>query len=177
MIEHQHSNCFFITFNCRNHFHLLKSDVAKQMVIDSLLRYSEIYQVSLLGYVIMPNHVHMIILFSGRVRLSDFMRDIKKYSSVLIRDFLLLNHPGETFKINFIQREQLHKIWQDGYHRKVVFTAGFLKQKLNYIHRNPLQEHWKLVEAPELYKYSSANYYYTNEQESEIVTHFGDFFR
>ena len=146
------------------------------MLLDSLLRYNEIYEVKLLGYVIMPNHVHLIILFTGSVRLSGYMRDVKKYSSVLIRDFLLVSHPNESYKINFIHREQLHKIWQDGFHRKEIFTTGFLQQKLNYIHMNPLQEHWKLVDVPEAYKYSSANYYHTDHQEYEVVSHFGEFF-
>ena len=35
----------------------------------------------------------------------------------------------------------------------------FFEDKLEYIHMNPLQEHWSLVDSPEKYRYSSAAYY------------------
>ena len=45
------------------------------------------------------------------------------------------------------------------------------KQKqLNYLHNNPLQKHWKLVDNPINYKYSSASYYENNIDEFGVLT-------
>lgn len=124
----------------------------------------------------MPNHLHMIINFNKKEKLGAWIRDVKKKSSAFIRDFLLSEQPGERFKIVYVLREQRHKIWDDGYHARPVFKTWFLKQKLNYIHNNPLQEHWKLVEYPEDYRYSSARFYHSGEQADLEVVHFAELF-
>ena len=50
-------------------------------------------------------------------------------------------------------------MWDDDYVAKGIFTAAFLRQKLNYVHRNPLQPQWDLVDRPEDYVWSSARFY------------------
>ena len=42
---------------------------------------------------------------------------------------------------------------------KAVYTESFLREKLEYIHVNPMQEHWSIVEKPVLYPFSSCRYY------------------
>jgi hypothetical protein len=46
-------------------------------------------------------------------------------------------------------------------------------QKLGYIHDNPLQQKWQLADLPENYKYSSARFYETGEDEFRLLTHYG----
>ncbi len=48
-------------------------------------------------------------------------------------------------------------------------------QTLEYIHNNPLQEHWNLAEYQEDYKYSSASYYINGESEFKFLKHISDF--
>jgi hypothetical protein len=45
-------------------------------------------------------------------------------------------------------------------------------QKLEYIHNNPVQGKWKLVEYPEDYKYSSARFYFDGSDAFDLVTHY-----
>lgn len=40
-----------------------------------------------------------------------------------------------------------------------IESKELFEQKMDYIHNNPLQEHWKLVNEPKLYQYSSALFY------------------
>ncbi|MCB9227701.1 MAG: hypothetical protein H6578_11115 [Chitinophagales bacterium] len=47
---------------------------------------------------------------------------------------------------------------------------------MDYIHNNPLQEHWKLANEPKLYQYSSALFYEENIQRELIVKHYAYFF-
>ena len=52
-----------------------------------------------------------------------------------------------------------YKVWSDGYDAREIFSLEFLEQKFDYIHHNPCQPHWKLVENPEDYRWSSAGFY------------------
>ena len=58
---------------------------------------------------------------------------------------------------------QQYKVWEDNYLSKSIFTPDFLRQKLEYIHNNPVQPRWALVESAEAYPYSSARHYLTGE--------------
>ncbi|HEU0297568.1 MAG TPA: hypothetical protein VFR47_32805 [Anaerolineales bacterium] len=55
--------------------------------------------------------------------------------------------------------KQEYKVWEDGYDARDVFSIEFLQQKMDYIHNNPSQPQWKLVEAPEEYLWSTAGFY------------------
>ena len=48
-------------------------------------------------------------------------------------------------------------------------------QILEYIHNNPLQEHWGLAEYQEDYRYSSAGFYVKEQSEFKFLAHIGDF--
>ena len=66
-----------------------------------------------------------------------------------------------------MKREQQYKVWQDGYHAEIVETNWFIKQKVNYIHNNPVAE--KNVTLPEDYYFSSARNYACLENELEVI--------
>ena len=55
--------------------------------------------------------------------------------------------------------KQEFKVWDDEYVAKEVFSPAFLLRKVEYIHNNPLQPHWQLVERAEDYVWSSARFY------------------
>jgi REP element-mobilizing transposase RayT len=57
--------------------------------------------------------------------------------------------------------------WQDGFHPEIVETNWFIKQKVNYIHNNPVQD--KIVTLAEDYYFSSARNYAGLENELDVV--------
>jgi len=59
--------------------------------------------------------------------------------------------------------KQQFKVWEDGYNAKDVFSPDFLVQKMEYMHNNPLQPHWRLAERAEDYVWSSARFYLLGE--------------
>ena len=61
------------------------------------------------------------------------------------------------FAGNSSNKIQGYKFWQDGYHVEQIFTIDFYRQKLNYIHMNPVRQ--EFVKKPEYYLYSSAQDY------------------
>ena len=66
-----------------------------------------------------------------------------------------------------LNREQKFKVWQNGYHAELAETNWFIKQKVNYIHKNPVAD--KTVTLPEDYYFSSARNYAELDNDLEIV--------
>ncbi len=66
-----------------------------------------------------------------------------------------------------MKRKQNFKVWQNGYHAEKVYSNKFIRQKVNYIHNNPVIE--KLVAKPEDYMFSSARNYAELDSEIDII--------
>ena len=62
-----------------------------------------------------------------------------------------------SFAAGRIKRGINYKVWQDGFHPVELDTNQLLDEKLDYIHRNPVEE--EIVKRPEDYLYSSAMNY------------------
>lgn len=65
----------------------------------------------------------------------------------------------EYFKTSceHLSREQNFKVWQDGCHAEEIFSNKWIREKINYIHQNPIKQ--KIVTEPEHYYFSSARNY------------------
>ena len=170
------SSCFFVTTSCKDHLHLLKPDLCKKIVAESINFLQAKYNTHALGYVIMPNHIHLILFFEKENKLSDFMRDMKKYTSVQIRKELERSGEALLPKLNYRHRAQVFKVWDDGFDDVWIGSQHVLETKLGYIHSNPLQEHWNLAVHPEEYRFSSSCFYERDIQPDIKVTHYKEFF-
>ena len=135
-------------------------------LIDSLNFYRYKQEYKLLGYAILPDHVHLIIWPYGKPTVSDIMRDYKKFTSTRIvrqaeaenvTDWLIaFGQAGEqTGRSN-------NKVWQDSYWDENIYTEQFLHQKLVFVHNNPFQAN--LVDHPADYPYSSCRNYELGEE-------------
>jgi putative transposase len=158
---------YFVTTNAVQHRHLFKRDILKRVVVDSLdcMRLRE--RLKLYAFVIMPNHLHVIIQCRAQDPLADVTRDLKKHiADRLIRHYRVEgNQSALDFLASAVTKpdKQQHKVWEDGYNAKDVFSPQFLRQKMTYTHDNPCQPHWRLVEQPEDYAWSSARFYLLGE--------------
>ena len=127
------------------------------------------------AYCIMHSHIHILCKGTDGVILSDIIRDFKKYTSKKIiqtiaeepesrREWML-----DYFKksCEHLKRNQEYKVWQDGYHAEIVSSNYFIKQKIDYIHNNPVKD--KIVAQPEDYYFSSARNYAQLSNDLEVV--------
>lgn len=157
------SNLYFITTTAVRRLHLFHRDVIKRLLVDTLDCMHLRGRFKLYAFVIMPNHVHLIIQCNAEDPFSDVMRDFKKH----VADRLLRqlenedNQPALARLAALVIRSkrQRYVVWEEGYLAKAVFTPAFLRQKMNYTHSNPCQPHWLLAESPEDYIWSSARFY------------------
>jgi REP element-mobilizing transposase RayT len=127
------------------------------------------------AYVLMSSHIHILCKATHGFVLSDVIRDFKKFTSKKIlqtikeepesrREWLL-----DYFQkaCQHLKREQHYKVWQDGYHAELAESNWFIKQKIDYIHNNPVKD--KTVSLPEDYYFSSARNYAGLDNDLEIV--------
>jgi REP element-mobilizing transposase RayT len=108
----------------------------------------------------MPSHFHWIIVIDPeKGTISDIMREIKRNSSKEITKYLEnISKYKEVFrKEAMIYRDQYKKFWMKRFDDEVIRNEKMFWQKLNYIHKNPVEA--GIVKKEEDYKYSSARNY------------------
>jgi putative transposase len=157
---------YFVTTKAVDYTHLFKRDVVKRLLADTLDHMQLWRDITLYAFVIMPNHLHLIIQCPPHKPLKDCVRDYKKHvSDRLIRQYRAEdNQSALDFLASRVTRpdRQTYKVWEDGYVAKDVFSPEFLRQKVEYIHNNPCQPHWSLAAQPAEYMWSSARFYLTD---------------
>jgi putative transposase len=123
-----------------------------QIVLDSWLYLREHEGMRLYGYVILENHLHFVAQ-SGRLDLC--VRHFKSYTALRIIDHLaahseahLLDRLRSARRAHKTDRE--FQFWQEGSHAELVFSEDMMREKLDYIHANPVKrgyvdraEHWR----------------------------------
>ncbi|CAM4089313.1 REP-associated tyrosine transposase [Gillisia limnaea] len=154
----------FITATVVDWIDIFSRQIYRDCLINSLSYCIKNKGMILYGYVIMTNHIHLIVQ-SEQGELSNLLRDFKKFTATGILD-LLQNSP-ESRKEWILER--LHKatyshsrnknyqVWQFGNHSEEIYTEKFLWSKLDYIHLNPVRA--GIVTRASDFVYSSASNY------------------
>src|SRR5690606_27270918 len=151
---------------------LLRPDKYKQIVINSLQFLSNERRVRIYGFVIMPNHIHLLWKIEKPRRLATVQRDFTKYTGQMIKFDLKQNHPNvlESFYVG--AKDRKYQFWERNSLTKYLDSREMVEQTLDYIHNNPVQGKWMLSEDPQGYKYSSARFYENDEMEFNFLTHY-----
>ena len=136
----QTGNLHFITFSCHGRNPHLATSRAASIFEHSLERIRQKYQFELLGYVVMPEHVHLLLSEPPTHPLSTVLGSLKRSVSKQL--------PESPF-------------WLPRYYDFNVFSEAKRVEKLRYIHRNPVSR--GLVLKPEDYPWSSFRHYATGE--------------
>jgi len=136
----------FITSSCYERRPFLRSPESRDTFLAIFEEVRQRYQFIVKGYVVMPEHVHLLISEPESGDPSLVMQVLKHRSAIaLIRDLHInTNH-----------------IWQKRFYDFVVSTPEKRAEKLNYVHDNPVRR--GLVEDAEQWRWSSARYYALGE--------------
>ena len=129
------------------------------------LRYVRAHKsVQVNAYVIMPSHMHLILRPEPGINLSDVLRDFKRHTSRAISALLLAEGQHDVLRIMGAARPHgkgresaRFRVWQEGSHPEAICSQQFFRQKLEYIHNNPVKK--GLVDRPEDWGHSSARNY------------------
>lgn len=138
---------------------LLKPDKYKIIILECLQHLTTQENLVVYGFVIMPNHVHLIWEMLKENGKEMPYASFQKFTSRSIQKDLAIHHPQALELFYLGKRSRNYRFWQRDALAIKMESKGMLEQKLEYIHLNPLQSHWNLASRPELYPYSSAGFY------------------
>jgi putative transposase len=134
----QAGDMHFLTFSCFHRLPYLASPGARNLFEDALERIRKKYKFVVAGYVVMPEHVHMLVNEPAQSTLDQAIKAIK---------------------LSVTLRRNERPFWQARYYDFNVFTEDKRVEKLRYMHRNPVVR--GLAEKPEHWQWSSFRHYST----------------
>src|SRR5271165_196799 len=141
LVRYQQSGCFhFLTFSCYRRLPYLGTGAARSLFERSLETMRVRYDFVVCGYVVMPEHVHLLAGEPNKALLSKAIQALKLSVSVQSRE---------------------RPFWQARYYDFNVHSEEKRVEKLRYMHRNPVMR--GLVTRPEDWKWSSFRHYLTGE--------------
>lgn len=155
----------FVSFAVVNWIDLFTRRIYFEVILDSLRYCIEHKSLIVNAWCIMSNHVHLIIR-SETNELADIMRDMKKFTSAeLIRQ--IEQHPQESRRAWLLWmfrragerngNNKKYQLWQQHNQPTQLDSSEKLKQRLDYLHMNPVKAGF--VEEPKDWLYSSAKTY------------------
>ena len=156
-------NLYFVTTTVVNWVDIFSRLKYKHIIIESLAFCQKNKGLEIYSWVLMPNHLHFIIGAENLEQVQTVLRDFKKFTSKKIIAELLedIQESRREWMLQLFKQagEKNQKIskyhfWQDGCYTEVTSSLKFFKQKLDYIHQNPVRA--EFVRYPQDYLYSSA---------------------
>jgi putative transposase len=134
----QTGDLHFLTFSCYQRLAYLRDHGAANQFESSLEAVRRRYGMAVLGYVVMPEHVHLLVNEPKGCRLDRAIQAVK---------------------ISVSRRRPQRPFWQARYYDFNVHSAEKTTEKLKYLHRNPVAR--RLVSKPEEWPWSSYRHYQT----------------
>ncbi|MGA3176508.1 MAG: transposase [Candidatus Acidiferrum sp.] len=147
----------FVTFSCYQRLPLLGTKCARSVFVHELEKVRNEMGFRLIGYVVMPEHVHLLMSEPLIGTPSTVLQKLKLRVSLKLRKRKEVD-TEEQFQLP-IEGEGVppKAFWQPRFYDFNVHTIGKRKEKLNYMHANPVVR--GLVEHPRDWPWSSWSFY------------------
>ena len=142
---YEEKNFYFITTVTENRVPIFEDILACKLFINLLIYYKFNCNYNVMAFVIMPDHVHLILQPTGNENISDIMKKIKGSFS---RYYNKLNKRSGT-------------VFQKGFYDTIIKDENHLNETIAYIHYNPVKN--GIVFEAKDYPYSSYNYYHEED--------------
>ena len=130
----------FVTFSCYQRKPYLGTAAARDCFVTALEQTCRKHSVDIVGYVVMPEHVHLLIGEPANISLARALAGLK---------------------ISVAKRLPQSPFWTVRYHDFNVYRRDKVVEKLKYMHRNPVKR--ELCTKPEDWRWSSFRDYLMNE--------------
>jgi putative transposase len=150
---------YFLTSTIVEWMPLFGIKTLAMIIIDNLNFMINNDRIEIYGYVIMENHIHLI---ASAENLSKEISNFKSYSARKIIDFLTEHYYKDILKkLEFFKlshrTDRQYQFWQEGTHPEQILSRDMMKEKLDYIHYNPVRRGY--VEEASHWRYSSSGCY------------------
>ncbi|MGD0212950.1 MAG: transposase [Terriglobales bacterium] len=148
----------FITCSCYRRHPLLGTPECRDLFLTVLEQVRKRYQFAVVGYVVMPEHIHLLISEPQEKTPSTVMQALKLgFARRVLAQARRRRDPAQA---SLFDQSPQH-IWQKRFYDFNVWTEHKRIEKLRYMHRNPVQR--GLVASPELWGWSSFRGYFLGE--------------
>jgi len=174
------SYAHFVTTRTYGNRPYFENEECSLILLAELRFYKEKYGFFLTGYVIMPDHLHLLLWWDieekPKLSISKIMQGIKGATARRIID--LMKDRGLERMLQSTHRNDVslsrgrnvrYRLWQPGFYDFNVYSEEKLLEKLNYIHGNPVKT--GLVLSPRAYRWSSYKEYFTEEGQTQLRQH------
>jgi len=157
----KYGNVFFVTSTVIGFIKIFNNNCMYQILLENLEFYRSRGDINILAYVLMPNHFHLVVKTENGTHISSFMGNFKRYTSKIIS-----NYHKESCNYKIVKKLEKARIieglpdsgiWRPRFDSFVIVNENTLRQKIDYIHNNPIRAN--LVDSPEEWPYSSARNY------------------
>jgi putative transposase len=142
---HHSGQSHFVTFCCYHRHRLFTADASCRVFESALERVRRSYRLYVYGYVVMPEHVHLLLSESQRDTLAEALKSLKQ---------------GVSRRLT----GDVAHFWQKRYYDFNIRNYAQFVEKLRYIHRNPVKQ--GLCDRPEDWHWSSFRHYATGAEGS-----------
>ena len=137
---------------------MLRSARARDRFLSILEQTRQRYRFVVVGYVVMPEHVHLLITEPEVGNPSTVMQVLKQRTAQALLPKRKRRDPRQR---ELFEAEPRRAFWQARFYDFNVWTTKKRMEKLRYMHRNPVKR--ELVESPEQWRWSSYRFYLLNE--------------
>ena len=153
---------YFLTFTVTDWIDIFTRSCYKIVIVDSLNYCIANKGLTIYAWCLMSNHIHLVAKANEGFRLSDIIRDFKKFTAKRIIEMIKEESESRkewllyrfSFAGKFDHRIKNYKLWQDTSHPIILDNNYLIDQKINYIHQNPIRA--LIVQNTEDYIFSSA---------------------
>ena len=141
----------FVTFTCYRRYRYLCDSESRQAVLVELARLRSDHGIRILGWVLMPEHVHLVLLPPDNLTLGAAIGQLKARSARAIIGL------RESRGLVLTRPDGYHGVWQRRFYDRNCRTPEEAREKIDYCHKNPV--HRGLVSQPGDWPWSSYNWY------------------
>jgi len=157
---HDPGHLYFITASIIEWKHLFVTNDYAMIPLNSLEWMQREKRILIFAFVVMPSHLHVILKPESN-SIGEVVQQFGSFTAHEILKKLRMQKQKDLLELfNQKKRDERHEhsIWQD-IQAKNIYSMGFLQQKMEYIHQNPMTKDLKLFKDRADYLYSSACYY------------------
>ncbi len=148
----------FVTFCTHRKLPILTNDTFRMIVVEALDEVRKQSEFRLLAWVIMPEHVHLVIVPSVESKLGPIIGEIKRISARRIHKLLTAGESDLLSKLIVVRRgTRKFALWLQRCYDHNCRTDNEIREKIMYCHNNPVRR--GLVGSPDNWRWSSHSAY------------------
>ncbi len=166
---------YFYTSSIREWRPLIKQFNFEPIILNSLSFLSKRECIKVYGFVIMPNHIHLIWELLKPNGKESPVASLMKFTAHQFEKYLLQKDPTLLNEFAGEWNSRQFNFWQPDSDWFLLNNESTVLQKLNYMHSNPMQKHWGLTGDRVKYPFSSAKYYETGINDTDFLLDFRDY--